>query len=151
MAALFGTVNSYPNLVEARLPGNPEEVSDAELASAARMMLDDLYAEQLAETVEQFEARSSQGRAATDISDIARLATLGAVDTVMVDIDASVPGSIDEDSGTVHFADEADAGSYGVLDEITRRVFLSSGRVLALRQADIPGGGPVAAILRYAV
>ena len=44
-----------------------------------------------------------------------------------------------------------DASNYGVLDEVARRVFLSGGSVLAVRQEDIPGGGPVAAILRYAI
>ena len=40
---------------------------------------------------------------------------------------------------------------YGVVDEIARRVLLQGGRVLAVRGDDVPGGGPVAAILRYAL
>ena len=36
------------------------------------------------------------------------------------------------------------------MDEIARRVWLNSGRVLAVRQDDVPGGQGVAAILRYA-
>ena len=43
-----------------------------------------------------------------------------------------------------------DAVNYGILDEIARRVWLTGGRVLAVRQPDIPGAGSVAAILRYA-
>jgi len=39
--------------------------------------------------------------------------------------------------------------SYGVVDEIARRVLSSGGRVLAVRGAEVPGGGPVAAIFRY--
>ena len=74
---------------------------------------------------------------------------MGAVDTVLVDIDDSVPGSVDEATGQVSFADANDASSYGVVDEIARRVYLASGRVLAVRRQDIPGGGSVAAILRY--
>jgi hypothetical protein len=35
--------------------------------------------------------------------------------------------------------------------EIARRVLLARGRVLAVRNPDMPGGGPVAAILRYAI
>jgi hypothetical protein len=38
-----------------------------------------------------------------------------------------------------------------VVDAIVRRVLLSGGRVLAVRAPDMPGGGPVAAILRYAL
>jgi hypothetical protein len=45
---------------------------------------------------------------------------------------------------------EDDAASYGVVDEITRRALLSGSRALAVRGDDVPGGGPVAAILRYA-
>ena len=48
-------------------------------------------------------------------------------------------------------ADEDDAVSYGVVDEVARRVRLTGGRVLAVRRGDVPGGGPAAAILRYAI
>jgi hypothetical protein len=48
------------------------------------------------------------------------------------------------------FSDD-DAASYGVVDEIARRVLLSGGRVLAVRGDDVPGGEPLAAILRYAL
>jgi hypothetical protein len=65
-----------------------------------------------------------------------------------VDIDAVVPGTITA-TGAVAFGD-ADADRYGVVDEIARRVWLTGGRVLAVRRDDIPGGEPVAAILRYA-
>ena len=69
---------------------------------------------------------------------------------MLVDIDRTVPGSIDE-AGAVTFADGEDADSYGVVDEIVRRVLLAGGRVLAVRADDIPDGGPAAAILRYAI
>ena len=151
IAALFRTVTTYPHLVEARWAGNPEETTDAELAADARTVLDAHYAEQLAEIAELFGLRASQGRAATDVAEIARLATIGAVDTVLVDIDASLPGSVDDATGAVTFDDADDAINYGVVDEITRRVHLNGGRVLAVRAAEVPGGGPAAAILRYAI
>lgn len=152
IAALYRTVNTYPHLADTRWPGNPEECSDADLAAGARTILDEIYAQQLAQTSALFDQRFSQGRAATDLSDIARLATLGAVDTVLVDIDGVVPGSIDEATGAVTFgAHGAADDSYGVVDEIARRVLLASGSVLAVRAEDIPGGGPAAAILRYVV
>jgi hypothetical protein len=87
-------------------------------------------------------------RVAADVAEVARAATYGSVDTVLVDIDAVVPGSITA-SGAVRFGD-ADADRYGVVDEIARRVWLTGGRVLAVRRDDIPGPEPVAAILRYA-
>lgn len=78
-----------------------------------------------------------------------RAATYGAMETVLVDIDEKVPGYLDEQSVAVTLSED-DAASYGVVDEIARRALLSGGQVLAVRSNDVPGGGPVAAILRYA-
>lgn len=150
MAALYRSVNTYPHLVTEREHGNPETASDAELGEAARAILDGVYADQLNQIAADFDQRRSQGRTAVDISDLARLATLGAIDTVMVDIDASVPGTIDE-AGAVTFDDTDDADNYGLLDEIARRVLLAGGEVLALRADDIPDGGPAAGILRFVI
>ena len=150
MAALYRSVNTYPHLVAEREHGNPETSTDAELADAARTILDEVYADQVAELAERFGDLSGQGRTATDASDLARLSTLGAVDTLLVDIDASVPGTID-DIGAVSLADAEGAGNYGVTDEIARRVLLAGGRVLAVRAEDIPQGGPLAGLLRFVV
>jgi hypothetical protein len=150
MAAHFRSVTAYPHVAEERIHDNPETATDAELATAARTVLDGIYAGQLAATRDLLDLRSSQGRAATDVADVARLATIGAVDTVLVDIDEHLPGRIDEETGAVSFGEESALADYGVIDEIARRVHLAGGTVLAVRRDDIPGGGPVAAILRYA-
>jgi hypothetical protein len=142
--------NTYPHLAEDRSAGNPETTSDADIASSARAILDDLYADEVEATKELFALRSSQGRGVTDVADVARWATYGAVDTLLVDIDQALPGEVDEASGAVTFDESDDAVNYGVTDEIARRVFLAGGRVMAVRAGDIPLGGPVAAILRYA-
>jgi hypothetical protein len=147
--ALFRTVNSSPRLVEHRVPGNAEELSDLELADAARGVLDRLYAVELADLAQLVDQRSSQGRAAFDLSDVARFATIGAVGTVVLDVDAHVPGTVDDATGAVEFAEQASTETYGVTDEIARRVLRHGGRVVAVRAADVPLGGAAAAILRY--
>jgi Bacterial archaeo-eukaryotic release factor family 11 len=149
--SIYRSVNSYPQLAPESIAGNPENASDAELAARARQVLDGLYAERLRRTHDLFEHRSAHGRGLLDIGDVARAATYGAVDTVLVDIDDVVPGSIDEQSGAVTLAPEHAADRYGVIDEIARRVWLAGGTVLAVRRDDVPGPGGVAAILRYPI
>ena len=146
--AIYRSVNTYPGLVEPGIRRSPENMSDGELADAAREVLDAVYAAELAELRTLFDLRSSQGRTSTDVAEVARAATQGAVDTLLVDIEEKVPGMVDEVSGAVTFADD-DAVSYGVVDEVAKRVLLRGGRVLAVRAPDLPGGGPVAAVLRY--
>jgi hypothetical protein len=77
-------------------------------------------------------------------------ATDGVVDTLFLDIDAVVPGTVAAD-GAVEFAEEQGAGTIGVADEVARRAWLAGARLVAVRRADVPGGGDLAAILRYAV
>jgi Bacterial archaeo-eukaryotic release factor family 11 len=148
--SIYRSVNSYPHLVETGLRGSPEGATDEELAAGARTILDEVYASELSAIRDRFELRFSHGRASTDLTTVARAATYGAIDTLLVDIDEKLPGRVDEETGAVTFAED-DASSYGVVDEIARRVLLSGGRVLAVRGPDVPGGGPFAAILRYAV
>ena len=149
--SIFRSVNSCAQLAATTIAGNPERTPDAELAASAREILDDLYAQELRETRELFDVRFTQGRALLDIGDVARAATYGAVDTVLADIDESVPGWIDEESGAVTVSADTGADRYGVVDEIARRVWLAGGRVLAVRREDIPAKSSVAAILRYPI
>jgi len=148
LASIYRSINSYPGLAAATIPGNPESTSDAELAAQARSVLDEIYAGQLADVHALWATRTGQDRTRTDVVDVARAAAFGQIDTVLVDIDTIVPGFVDDDSGEVTFAAE-DAKSYGVIDEIARRVWLNNGRVLAVRHEDVPGDQGVAAILRY--
>jgi Bacterial archaeo-eukaryotic release factor family 11 len=148
--SVYRSVNSYPDLLPASLPGNPDTTSDAQLVEGSRRLLDEVYAEELRTLQETYAARASERRASADIADVARAATYGLVDTVLVDIDEVVPGQVDEETGAISLDDTNDAVNYGVVDEIARRVWLNGGKVLAVRRADIPGNGSVAAILRYA-
>jgi hypothetical protein len=150
MDAIYRSVNSYPQLLPTSIPGNPDTTADAQLVEGARRVLDELYADELRKIQATFAARASERRASGDIADVARAATYGLVDTVLVDIDETVPGSVDEETGAVTLDDTDDAVNYGVVDEIARRVWLNGGKVLAVRRSDIPGDGSVAAILRYA-
>ena len=147
--AIFRSVCSYPHLVAETLDTKPEETSDADLAQASRAVLDRLHAAELTSLRDQFAARSAQGRTTTDLAQAAKAATFGAVQTLFVDIDDIVPGFIDDD-GAVHFDAAADAGHHGVVDQIASRALASGARVLGVRRADVPGGGSMAAILRYA-
>jgi len=151
LAGIYRSVNSYPNLTDAIIGGNAEETPDEDLGRAARGILDELYAAELDELVDRMARRAAHGRAVTDLSDVARAATYGAVETLFVDIDQSVPGLVDEETGAVTLSDSEDAVSYGVVDEILRRALLSGAEIFAVRADDMPGGGAVAAGVRFVV
>jgi Bacterial archaeo-eukaryotic release factor family 11 len=149
LEGIYRSVSTYPQLASHGIEGNPEGKTDAELADAARTVLDELNAAALSNVQERYRLLESESRAAADLAVVARAATFGAVDTILVDIDETIPGSIDEQTGAVELDEVDDAVNYGVVDEIARRVWRTGGTVLAVRREDVPGGGPAAAILRY--
>ena len=152
LGAIYRSVNTYPHLAAQGIEGNPERLSDAELASAARPILDGLYQAQIANWQAIYRARLNENRATTDLARAARAATFGAVASLLVDMDQTVPGTVDEADGSVTLVEAAGADSYGVADEVARRVLASGGQVLAVRAEDMPEPGkPVAAVLRYAL
>ena len=59
--------------------------------------------------------------------------------------------SVDDQTGAVTFAPAPTDDVHDVTDEISRRAWLSGAQVLAVRDDDVPGRGPLAAILRYAL
>lgn len=150
LADLFRSVCTIPTLVEETIGLSPDGgVADHELAQKVRDVLDRLHAAEIARVRELYDVRAGQGRTTTDIATAARAATWGAVDTLLVDVDAPIPGRVDEDTGAVTFADTASAETYGVADEIAGRTLLAGGRVLGVRRPEMPEGAAVAAILRH--
>jgi hypothetical protein len=146
---IFRRVCSVPGLAAETIALSPDGgIGDPELATLARGVIDRLRAAEIAQIRELFASRAAQHRATTDLVTVARAVSWGAVDTLLVDIDRHLPGTVDEETGEVELADRPSALSYGVVDEIAGRALLAGGRVLGLRAADMPGGAAVAAILR---
>src|SRR5258708_6516026 len=112
------------------LTGSPVYLTDAQLADRARALLDGLNRDEITQWKMTFVAREKEGRATTDIAHAARAATYGAVETMLVDIDEVIPGTVDETNGAVNFSKSANARDYGVVDEIASRVIRSGGRIL---------------------
>ncbi|HKM37495.1 MAG TPA: hypothetical protein VJY83_07665 [Thiopseudomonas sp.] len=150
LEALFRSISVIPAL-KTTISGNPEHLSEAELATAARPVLDAHYAEKIQDFHRLFDQRTGQQRTTTDITDAARLATFGGIDRLMVDIDGVIDGTIDPETGIVSFAAEGNAVNYGIVDEITGRALRTGAKVMAVRRADIPGGQDLAVISRYPI
>lgn len=150
LEALFRSLSVIPALPNI-IAGNPDRLTEADLASAARPVLDAHYAEQIKDFHRLYEERTGQQRTTTDITDAARLATFGGIDRLLVDIDGVVDGTVDAETGAVSFASEGNAVNYGIVDEITGRAFRSGAKVMAVRKADIPGGQDLAVISRYPI
>ncbi|HPE12128.1 MAG: cation transporter [Actinobacteria bacterium] len=138
--AIFRSVCSYPYLLDADLQSSGDRMTETEIAEAVQPLLADAEEQRRAQLAELLDQRRSQNRVLEDLADIARAATAGAVDTLIVDRAANESGSLDE-AGNLTLDDSG----INVVDEVAGRVLTTGGTVLALPDAK------TSAILRYAL
>ena len=148
IASIFRSVNTYPRLADEVIEGNPDQVTDAELEDAAIPVLDHIYSRELKAAIALYDELKPE-RATTDISWAAHAATAGAIDQLLVDLDAVVPGLVSDIDGSVTYAASDDAETYSVVDEVARRALFTGARVMGARSEELPDRAPLAAILRY--
>ena len=143
--SIYRAANSYPYLLTEALETNPDASSDQDLATGAREILAREHQVRVAEYATLLDRRRSQSRVASDLSEIARYAVRGAIDTLLVASGHTVAGSIDPHDGNLTLDTDGDA-----IDDLCRLVLSSAGTVLVLEPGDLPGTGSVVAILRFA-
>ncbi len=143
----YREVNTYRGLLEHGIDANPSSLSTQELESRAREVLEQHRDDELAAWRERFGTLRADGRASSQLSEIARAAVSGLVDTLLFDLESTDEGSIDE-WGAVTFADQPGPTTYGLLDELAVRVLRGGGTVKAVRRDDLPDESPAAATFR---
>ncbi|GAA2129643.1 MULTISPECIES: baeRF11 domain-containing protein [Arthrobacter] len=147
LTSIYRNLTGYAHLASEVIEGNPDELTPAQLAEAARGVLDRIYAADLVALQTTFEERRSNGRGTTDLSDLARAAAFGAIATLAVDMDAQVNGAVGDDGALTL---DGDTGQ-DVVEEIARRALGAGARVLAVRRSDLPENVEAVGILRYTI
>jgi hypothetical protein len=148
LVSMYRSLNSYPALADEMIKGNPDQKTDAELEDAAIPILDRLYSREVKAAVALYDQLKPR-RATTDVSYAAHAATAGAVEKLLVDFDAVVPGLVSDIDGSVIYSASDDAETYSVVDEVARRALATGARVLGARREELPDRAPLTAILRY--
>lgn len=148
LASIYRATNTLVNLTDETLFCNAEHLSASELVAHARPLLDKYYQSQLDALKTRFEVRAGERRVTQELSDASRAATFGAIDLLLINIDSSVYGTID-DNGLISFSSSDNDFAYGIVDEIAKRAIATGATVLAVRSEDLPAGADINAILRY--
>ena len=148
LASIYRSLNTHPGLIDDTIAGNPDLMTDAQLEDAALPILDRLYERQLKAIIARFDELKPR-RATTDVSYAAHAATAAAIEELLVDLDAVIPGLVSEIDGSVTYASSDNAEVYSVVDEIARRALCAGARVFGARRDALPERAPLVAILRY--
>jgi hypothetical protein len=143
---IFRTACSYPHLLENGVPGNPEHLSDQELAERAGPPVAPSLRRQRQRAVETYHQLAGTGQTADAVGEVVTAASRGAVEAVFVPLGHDAWGRFDPDGGRVEVHARNEQGDEE-LTNLAAVLALRHGRaVYALSPEEMPGGAVLAAI-----
>uniref|UniRef100_UPI00289D43F3 baeRF3 domain-containing protein n=1 Tax=Proteiniclasticum sp. TaxID=2053595 RepID=UPI00289D43F3 len=143
--AEFQKLSHNQYLLKDGIKKDPQTVTPEEFISFAWNLLSPKYTENIRKLHEKYEFNKSRELASEDLSEIARAAATARVDTLIVNLDATVPGSINKDLG--HLSHE-DTGT-DLLNDLALLALEQKAKVIVVSNGEIPLETGVKSIFRY--
>ena len=150
---IYREASSYQNLLENAIIGNPDREKLKDLHAKAWKIVQPLFEESQKKAFEKFEQLNGQKSelAIRDIKTAVKAATFGQVETIFVPLGRQKWGHYDAENNKVIAKADPGPENEDLFDLAATQTILNSGQVFAVPPEQMPGGGEVAAILRYAV
>ena len=148
---LYRQANGYPYLADGGIELNPQGFSLQELHNAAWDIVQpqfDAAREEAASKYLALEGQESE-KATADLEQVLQAAYQERVATLFVGKGEAANGSFDPETGRMVRRHEAQAGDEDLLDLAAVWTLSGGGVVYAVEPDQVPGGGFVAAVLRY--
>lgn len=146
---LYAEVNHYAHLIPAGVTGSPEHTDVRDLHARAWDMVAPHFSAANNAALEQFARLSGSARTTTDLVEILCAAHQGRVEDLFIAGDAARWGTYDMATEKVHESKPRRPLDEDLLNTALLQALATRARVQVLPQAQLPGGGEVAAVLRY--
>lgn len=147
LVALYRQESDHDNLADNAVVGNPDEMSAEELHGEALAKM----RKRLDRGVEDDSAAFLAGGelAVSTVQEVAPAAVSGRVASIFVPIGIQTWGQIVSNTHEVEIHDAWQPGDRDLIDLAASATWQNGGRVHAVTAEDVPGDGPLAALLRY--
>jgi len=144
---------TYDNILEDGIIGSPDRENLRDLHEYACEITQPIFEENQKKASEKFEQLNGEQNtlATSDISTAVKAAKFGQVETLFVPLNEQKWGYYDAGSNEVILESEAGPENEDLLDLAVVETIMNSGQVFAVQREQLPGGGDLAAILRYVV
>ncbi|MGE3276818.1 MAG: hypothetical protein AB7O67_17035 [Vicinamibacterales bacterium] len=149
VAAVYRQANTYRHLLSDIVSGNAEGLSARELRDRAWPLVEPRLSAGRQAALERYGTASAAGAATSDVEAALAAATDGRVDVLFVPVGVQRWGTFDDETRQAVIHDEPQQGDEDLLNVAAVRALLTGSTVYALPPGEIPGGGAVAALLRY--
>jgi hypothetical protein len=146
---LYREVNSYPQLVDRPVEGNPDHWTHAELMARISPAVAPLGKQEYERDARRLQELLGSDRASADIEHLVPASHAGSVEALFVASDVPVWGRYDPRRDAIELLTEP--GGEDLLDRAAAETLLRGGRVHAVPARELPAGLVAAAVFRYPV
>ncbi len=147
--SFYRQANSYHNLLEEGVVGNPDELSDEEIHRAAWEIVEPHFAEARRISLEHFADLSNTEKTTDRLEEVVPAACHGRVRTLFIQTQARRWGQFDDVKSSVEIHDSPAPGDVDLIDLATLCVLQNKGMIYALPRAQMPTESEAAALFRY--
>lgn len=145
----FRRISQNPFLLSEGIKINPDALSADQLREQAWQKVEPNYLARLEERKDRFFAAQSRQTGSADISDIAKATVAGRVETLLVEADRIIPGTLDRTSGAIERVAQSPAHVDDLLDDVAEVVLAKAGEVVVVPANRMPSASGLAAIYRF--
>lgn len=145
----FRKVSRNPHLIAEGIEADPNALDLETLRARAWRKIEPLYLQRLTSLVDRFGAARARQQGSADLSDVARAAAAGRVDTLLVEAERVVPGRMDPATGEIERGDPGGEGVDDLLDDLAEQVLRTKGEVVVVPKERMPTKSGIAATYRF--
>ncbi len=146
---LFRDITHNKNILEEGLNIDYNSLSLEDLKERSWELVESIYLNKTKDLIDRYNRGLGANLSDGDIHNIARYAVAGRIDTIMLESDRIIPGTIDLESGKIIKTEEEEIKGYDILDSLSKIVFELDGRVVVLPKERMPVDTGAAALYRY--
>ncbi|NCB01959.1 MAG: hypothetical protein EOM67_07300 [Spirochaetia bacterium] len=146
---IYSEVNTYPNLVEEGIPGNPDEMTGKELHPKAWALVEPIFTKERETGIALYRQLADTEQTTNDITKALLGAYRGQVKTLFVALGVQVWGNYDPEKEEVLLYESHQSGAEDLLDLAAIQTLIMGGAVFAVPPEDVPSSTLVAAVFRY--
>lgn len=150
---IFRETSTYKNIIEKDIAGSTDRQDLTELHAEAWKLAEPVFLDNQKKAIDRFlEFHGQQnGLATNDLDHAVKAAIGGRIETLIVPLGIQKWGRYDPASDSVRFDNGPTPENEDMINYAAAQTIINSGNVYAVPADQLPGGGAVAAILRYAI
>ena len=148
---IYHEVNSYNNLVEKGVTGNPENVSHHDLHQQAWSIIKEQLNAERQNAIDKYQQLSFGNEASSNLEQIVAAAEKGQIDTLFFVTNTQQWGRFDPQENKVELHQEQTINSVNLIDFAVVKTYLQGGKVYLLEPEQTPVANRMMAILRYPI